>query len=117
GRCFRPQVAVPLQAAEQALSRLAARPARELPVIEQFPEATLLRIEWGEGRREIYSLLRNRAHSNVAFMLGEALRYIPEEDTLTLYPGVMTSYPNFIFALSADEVPAFVDALERARDA
>jgi hypothetical protein len=115
-RCFRPAVAAPLQAAEQTLSRLAGRPARELRVIEQLPEATLLRIEWGEGRREVYSLLRNRAHSNVAFMLGEALRYVPEEDTLTLHPGVLTSYPNFLFNLPVEEVAEFVAALEATKN-
>ncbi|MCY1501830.1 Fatty acid cis/trans isomerase (CTI) [compost metagenome] len=116
GRCFRPGVARELQDVEQVLSRLVSRPAAGLKVIEQLPEATLLRVETADGRREIYSLLRNRAHSNVAFMLGEALRYQPGLDTLTLYPGVLSSYPNFIFNLKAGEVEAFVSALEQAKD-
>ncbi|WP_439858682.1 fatty acid cis/trans isomerase [Pseudomonas sp. MBLB4136] len=115
-RCFREGIGSELQGVEQALSRLASRPAAELKVINQLPETTLLRVEQANGRREVYSLLRNRAHSNVAFMLGEALRYQPERDTLTLYPGVLSSYPNFMFSLRAAEVPAFVAALERASD-
>ncbi|MEK1906704.1 MAG: fatty acid cis/trans isomerase, partial [Pseudomonas sp.] len=87
-----------------------------LKVIEQLPETTLLRVELADGRREVYSLLRNRAHSNVAFMTGESLRYQVGLDTLTVYPGVLTSYPNFIFNLRAEEVPAFVAALEQTRD-
>ncbi|WP_404804838.1 fatty acid cis/trans isomerase [Metapseudomonas lalkuanensis] len=116
GRCFRPGVAREVQDVEQVLSRLVSRPAAGLKVIEQLPEATLLRVETSDGRREIYSLLRNRAHSNVAFMLGEELRYQPGLDTLTLYPGVLSSYPNFIFNLKAGEVDAFVSALEKAKD-
>lgn len=116
GRCFRPQAAPVLQRVEQALSRLVSRPATELEVIDELPEATLLRVERGDGRREIYTLLRNRAHSNVAFLLGESLRYQPGLDTLTLYPGVLTSYPNFIFDLQASEADAFVAALEQVRD-
>ena len=85
-------------------------------MIDQLPEATLLRVERADGQREVYSLLRNRAHSNVAFMAGESLRYQPGLDTLTVYPGVLTSYPNFMFSLRAGEVPEFVSQLEQVRD-
>ncbi|WP_236213077.1 fatty acid cis/trans isomerase [Metapseudomonas otitidis] len=114
--CYRPGIDPALQDAEQALSQLVSRPAAGLRVIEQLPEATLLRVELPNGKREVYSVLRNRAHSNVAFMMGEELRYQPGLDTLTIYPGVLTSYPNFIFALRADEVPDFVTALGRVKD-
>lgn len=114
--CSRPGVAPVFQGAEQVLSGLVSRPAAGLKVIDQLPEATMLRIEAPDGRREVYSLLRNRAHSNVAFMLGEAYRYQPGLDTLTLYPGVLSSYPNFMFNLPAADVPAFVAAMEQARD-
>ncbi len=114
--CHRANLPDDLADAEQALSRLTSRPASGLRVIEQLPEATLLRIERADGKREVYSLLRNRAHSNVAFMTGESLRYQPGLDTVTVYPGVLTSYPNFMFNLKASEVPAFVTAMERVRD-
>lgn len=114
--CSRPDIAPVFQDAEQALSRLTSRPAAGLKVIEQLPEATMLRVEAADGRREVYSLLRNRAHSNVAFMLGEAYRYQPGLDTLTIYPGVLSSYPNFMFNVLAADVPAFVTAMEQARD-
>ena len=61
-------------------------------------------------------LPRNRAHSNVAFLLGEETRYQPGLDTLTVYPGVLSSYPNFMFNIPAGQVPAFVEAMERAQD-
>lgn len=115
--CSRPNIDPTLQNAEQALSRLVSRPAAGLKVIDQLPEATLLRIETASGHREVYSLLRNRAHSNVAFLLGEEMRYQPGLDTLTVYPGVLSSYPNFIFNIPAGQVPAFVDAMENAQDA
>lgn len=115
--CSRPNIDPTLQNAEQALSRLVSRPAAGLKVIDQLPEATMLRVETAGGRREVYSLLRNRAHSNVAFLLGEERRYQPGLDTLTVYPGVLSSYPNFIFNIPAGQVPAFVDAMERAPDA
>ncbi|MNZ07403.1 Fatty acid cis/trans isomerase (CTI) [compost metagenome] len=114
--CSRPQMSETFRDVEQALSRLVSRPAAGLKVINQLPEATMLRIEGPGGQRQVYSLLRNRAHSNVAFMLGEAYRYQPGLDTLTLVPGVLSSYPNFIFNVPASDVPEFVEDLEAARD-
>ncbi|WP_372868022.1 fatty acid cis/trans isomerase, partial [Pseudomonas sp.] len=115
--CHRAGLPAEMQAAEQALSRLTGKPARGLKVIHQLPEATLLRVELADGTREVYSLLRNRAHSSVAFMYGEELRYQPALDTLTVYPGVLTSYPNFMFSLTAQEVPEFVRSMELVSDA
>ncbi len=48
-------------------------------------------------------------------MLGESLRYQPGLDTLTIYPGVLSSYPNFMFDLPATDAEAFVGALEAAK--
>ncbi|MCF5570242.1 peptidylprolyl isomerase, partial [Pseudomonas sp. PA-3-11C] len=115
--CSRDGIDPALQDAEQALSRLTSRPAAGLKVIEQLPEATMLRIETASGKREVYSLLRNRAHSNVAFLLGEAYRYQPRLDTVTIYPGVLSSYPNFMFNIPARQVPEFVAQMEQAKDA
>ncbi|MBV6286774.1 fatty acid cis/trans isomerase [Pseudomonas aegrilactucae] len=114
--CSLPGSTEQLRDVEQALSRLTSRPAAGLKVIGQLPEATMLRIEGQGGTRKVYSLLRNRAHSNVAFMLGEAYRYQPGLDTLTIYPGVMSSYPNFIFNIPAEDVPEWVEDMEAARD-
>lgn len=116
GNCSRAGLDPVFANVEQVLSRLAARPAAGLKVVDRLPEATLLRIQDGAGKRVVYSMLRNRAHSNVAFLLGEAYRYQPGLDTLTLYPGVLSSYPNFIFNVPAAEVETFVESMEHARD-
>lgn len=114
--CSRKDAGPVFSEVEQALSRLVSRPAAGLKVIDLLPEATMLRIQDGSGKRVVYSMLRNRSHSNVAFLLGEASRYQPGLDTLTIYPGVFSSYPNFMFNVPADEVSAFVDALEAAHE-
>ncbi|AZD30433.1 fatty acid cis/trans isomerase [Pseudomonas chlororaphis] len=115
--CSRPNIDPALQNAEQALSGLVSRPAAGMRVIDLLPEATMLRIQAPSGKRVFYSMLRNRAHSNVAFLLGESLRYQPGLDTLTIYPGVLSSYPNFMFNIPAGQVPAFVAEMENAKDA
>ena len=115
-RCYREGLSKDLQHVEQTLARLTSRPAGGLKVIDQLPEATMLRVELDDGSREIYSVLRNRAHSNVAFMLGEELRYQPRLDTLTIYPEVLSSYPNFLFRLPASEIDEFVRQMEGVTD-
>ncbi|MBB3103196.1 fatty acid cis/trans isomerase [Azomonas macrocytogenes] len=110
--CHRPGLPSDLARAEQLLSTLTGKPASRLQLIEQLPEATVLRVESPGGKREIYSLLRNRAHTNVAFMLGESYRLQPALDTLTLYPGLLSSYPNFIFNIPAGDMPQFVAKLQ-----
>src|SRR5690606_35629732 len=117
GACARAEAPPALSDAEQALSRLAARPAAELAVIHQLPDVTLLRVSLPDGSRTIYTLLRNRAHSNVAFLLGESLRYQPEKDSLTGYPGLLGRYPHLLLSMTGPEVPDRVAALEQADSA
>lgn len=101
---------------EHVLSRLASRPAAGFKVINYLPEATMVRVELSNGEREVYSVLRNRSHSNVAFIMGESLRYQSSLDTLSVYPEVLSSYPNFIFNVTAADIPTFVRALEQVKD-
>lgn len=115
--CYRPQAPLYLHVADHALSRLTGLPAAEMPAAGLLPESTLLRIYTSDGRREIYTLLRNRAHSNVAWMGGESLRFQPAKDRLMVYPGLLTSYPNFAFNIPVEEVPEFSDALLAVRNA
>lgn len=117
GACARKGVPDFVSVADQALSQLAARPASELPVINRLPEVSFIRVYRPDGQREIYTMMRNRAHSNVAFMLGEDWRYQPEQDTLTLYPGILASYPNFAFNIAAGEIGEFAQALAGVRSA
>ena len=50
-------------------------------------------------------------------MFGESLRHQPERDTLTLYPGIAGSYPNFIFDVPASQIAAFREQLTAASSA
>ena len=103
-----------IQQSDQALSALAARPATEVSGIARLPEVTYIRVQSGDNDRTVYTLLRDRAHSNVAFMLGEALRYQPEKDRLTIYPGITGSYPNFIFDVPVKDIEEFAMLLANA---
>ena len=112
--CSRSDQSLWIQQADKALANMAARPAAELPGIMQLPEVTFVRVRHEHDERTIYTLLRDRAHSNVAFILGEELRYQPEQDRLTIYPGIIGSYPNFVFDVPASQIGEFASSLGNA---
>lgn len=91
----------------QTLSQLAAKPAKKLPVIHWLPEVSFLRVDLPNQDFLVYSLVRNRRHSNVAFMLGESLRYQVDMDSLTVLPGLIGSYPNLMFQLELTDLDTF----------
>lgn len=101
-----------IREADQVLSELAATRAEFLPAINYLPNVTFLRVYNEEGKRTVYTVIRDRAHSNVAFLLGEDLRYQPENDKLTIYPGIIGSYPNFMFDIPASQLGLFKDRMK-----
>jgi hypothetical protein len=110
--CWRRDKPEWIRKSDQAISRLTSRAGRGMPAVTFMPESTMLRVYRHGSEREIYTILRNRAHSNVAYMAAEALRYQPDRDTLTIYPGVLTSYPNFAFNVAASEITDFSLAMQ-----
>ena len=93
--------------AQFALSRLAA--ARGVAV-SLLPELSMLTVETTEGPQP-FTLIHNDGHTNVASMFHEQNRRVPEEDTLTVVPGFLGSYPNAFFKVQEADLPRFVDAV------
>ncbi|MFP8878468.1 MAG: fatty acid cis/trans isomerase [Myxococcota bacterium] len=101
--CERPDATALEKRAEAVLQSLAAVRG---PWVAELPEVTRLRIR--AGRESIaYTLVHNRDHTNVAYMFDEEARLIPEGDTLTIVPGYLGSYPNFVFEVDAGELEEF----------
>ncbi|MDX1452995.1 MAG: fatty acid cis/trans isomerase [Oleiphilaceae bacterium] len=96
---------------EQALRPLTQQTAKSIKGILNLPNLSFLRVELPSDQYRVYSLVRNRAHSNVAFILGEDLRYLPEEDTLSVVPFIAGSYPNFMFRVNWREIQSFAKAV------
>ncbi|MEJ8857272.1 fatty acid cis/trans isomerase [Variovorax robiniae] len=92
-------------------------PLRELAAIsgvslQWLPEVTLLVIDTPGGPVSTYTMLRNTAHASVSHLL-ERKELRPEEDTLTVVPGVVGSYPNAFYRLDAAQLPALAEAIRR----
>ncbi len=77
-----------------------------------LPEVAFLQVLGKDGSYRAYSLVHNRGHSNIAQMFDEDARLLPEEDTLTVSPGFIGSYPNMFFQVTEGELPQFVSAIQ-----
>jgi len=75
-----------------------------------MPEIAFLKISNATGD-EYVTLVVNRAYSSMTSMFKEQKNRLPEDDTLSVIPGFIGSYPNIFFEVSAGEVAGFVDAI------
>lgn len=72
-----------------------------------FPELTFLRIT-GNNKTKVYSIIRNREHENISWILGEEFRLAPEEDSLTLIEGFAGAYPNLFLTVADGQLANFL---------
>ncbi len=98
----------PLSTAEQALRRIASIPAEKAtPFARYFPELAILLLKRKDGSAQAYSIVHNREHENVSWIMGEDLRLAPKEDTLTIRAGILGAYPNMFFVVDEQQLAAF----------
>lgn len=93
------------------LRPLAQKPA---PYAKFLPDISVLLVET-ERDTQVFTLVHDMAHSNVAFIFNEDLRREPQNDSVTVVPGQFSSYPNFMFKVKQDHLPAFVETVREIR--
>lgn len=76
-------------------------------------ESSVLAVEAPGQPTRWFSLLRDTGHNSVSYFLREKRELRPDENTLTVVPGVLGSYPNAFYRVQARELPAFTEALAR----
>ncbi|WP_338353005.1 fatty acid cis/trans isomerase [Thalassolituus oleivorans] len=104
------KVAPEILAALEKINRIQGRAATLMP------EISMIMIDDYSGSQKVYTLLRNSAHSNLTGLLYEDENRLPEEDYLTLVPGVMGSHPAAFYRLSSFRLNDFVDAISKLDD-
>ncbi len=70
-----------------------------------------IRIRRHKGRDVAFSVVINRWHDNVAFLLNEDDRLDPAKDSADFINGLIGSYPNYFFDVQEKELPDFIDLL------
>ncbi len=63
-----------------------------------------------------YTVIRNKALSNNAFMFGEDKRRIVDDDTLTVVQGHVGSYPNSFCRVHIDQIHNFAEDFIKIKD-
>ncbi len=108
-----------LTAPERALREIASiKAASATPFARFMPELAVVLVRGRDGRAHLYSLVHNREHANVSWILGESERLAPEEeDSLTVQAGVLGAYPNMFFVVSEAEMDDVFHAVARLKSA
>lgn len=77
------------------------------PFARFFPEFSYLMIRREGLQSRVFSVILNREHENISWILGESLRLAPDENSLSLREGFWGSYPVQIFVVDEKKLGAF----------
>jgi hypothetical protein len=103
------------QAADRQMRRLAKIKGKRL---KPLPDISFLRVEMGGKEKDVaYTVIRNKALSNISYMFNEDHRRKAENDTLTVVKGYMGSYPNTFTIIPIDQIESAVDEYLTVNDA
>jgi hypothetical protein len=84
--------------------------------ISLLPEVTFLNVVSGETQH-YYTLLHNRAHSNITSLFGESSALLPDQDSVTVVKDFIGSYPSAYWRVEEQDLPALVEQIGRLSDA
>ena len=72
------------------------------------PQTAFLYVPDGPRGGQVFTMIRNDGHSNIASPFGEDERRRPSEDTLTVTRGFVGTHPNAYFVVERARLPRFV---------
>ena len=111
--CRRANATPVQQEVDSEMRNLAKLKGHELGAL---PEMSLLRVKTAEPEGDlVYTLLIDKAYSNISKMLSEGSRRIPENDRITIVPGFIGSYPNFSFVVDKNQLNEFIQMIRNAQ--
>jgi len=99
------------------LSQISSVPVSEKPFPLYFPDVAYLLVEGEQKQLQLYTVIHNKEHTNLAWVLAEDQRRLEEEDTLTITPGFRGTYPNYFFKVSESQLQNFVKEIAAIKDA
>lgn len=80
-----------------------------------MPQVAFVEIR-GHSGNSFVSLIRNNAHLNITSMFGEKKFRAPQEDTLTVVPGFLGTYPNVFLTVKESDLGRFVSLISTMRN-
>lgn len=82
--------------------------------ITLLPQTVFVEVSSESGDHYV-TLVRNNAHLNITSMFGEKKARVPEEDTLSVIPGFLGSYPNAFLVVNEADLGLFADRISSMR--
>jgi hypothetical protein len=79
--------------------------------ISWLPQVAFLAVNTRSGT-EVFTLVHNNAHSNISTLFAENKNRLPEEDTLTVVPGLLGNYPNAFYRVDQQQLGKFISAVK-----
>ena len=90
--------------ADAAMQRIAHLRGENLRVV---PDVAFVRVRTGTGADLTYTLIHNKAYTNISSIFENEDRRSLEFDTLTVKKGLTGSYPNFFFDVKLEDLERF----------
>lgn len=101
-----------LDAIEQELRKVVSVKAeKKTSFARYFPDTAYVVLKKGTEVSRVFSVIHNKEHENISWILGESLRMDPKADTLTFVEGYYAPYPNQFFVVDEKDIKKFVDAV------
>ncbi len=80
-------------------------------VNDQYANLVFVRVRRDAKKDIVFTIVINRWHDNVAFLLGEEKRMNNTKDSADFIRGFVGAYPNYFFDLHMKDAPDFIDLL------
>jgi len=81
-----------------------------------LPEMSLLMVLDNNRENKVYTLLRNSAHTHITSLLLEQTNRLPEEDYVTVIPGIAGAYPDALWQVESEALDDFVTKLTNLKN-
>ena len=73
-----------------------------------LPETSIVRVfDENSAEEHFYTMLRHSAYTNISHLFNEEDRRLPEEDTVTIASGFLTSHPNIFMEVPLNKLSDF----------
>ena len=99
----------------KAMRSIAAASSQQQPTWRKFktmlPEATFLRIDAPGKDPVVYTMTLDHDYRTKNFMTSMLQDAVPSLARVTIYPGILTAYPNFMFRIDEQDIEEFAAKL------
>jgi hypothetical protein len=92
---------------DKQMAKLRGLPSKHIALL---PQVSYVMVSDG-NKQQVYSLITNSAHSNVAHLFSEENRRLPAEDNLAILRGIVGTYPNAFFKVEQAQLLEFVESI------